>query len=150
MAYTTVTKVKALFRNFTSNSSNQAVTDSTISDWIAEVDARINSRIGRFYQMPITGEESLLILQKISNLMVACQMDNTLNTYTDAQKKPEYCKQGSALLDEYAPMPKDGKIVEPISRLPDAIYTGVVSSTRRMSASVTNVAPKFQKGVDSW
>ena len=151
MAYTTIAKVKAMFRNFTGNTSNQAITDATLTEWITAKDARINSRISRYYELPIIASESLLILEEISCLMVAHQVDNVLNNYTDAQKKPDYAKQADALLNEYAPLPKDNcKPCEPVSRLPDATYTGLQNDKRRLSVSVTTTAPIFQKGVDSW
>lgn len=155
MSYATPAQVKAMFRNITANASNQAITDAVLQEWLDEAEGVINSRLKYYYALPITSgsnPQSAVILRKIERLMVACQVDDTLNSYTDKQKKPQYCKQSMEMLDMYAPKPdpKTCKLCEPASRLPDATYLGVQNPDRKFSAQVTDTAPTFKKGVDAW
>lgn len=155
MSYSTPQKVKDMFRNFTANATNKAVTDDTLQEWLDEAAIEINARVMYYYSMPIVAlgsPQAWLVLGKIERLMVACQVDDTLNSYAEKQKKPQYCKRAAEMLQEYAPINDKGKcgICEPIARLPDADYIGPQNTGRRLSASVTDVAPTFEKGVDKW
>ncbi len=152
MSYATTTQVKAMFRNLTENATNKAVTDPTIQEWLDEAQQVINSRFKYFYVVPITGTDSLLIVRKIERLIVASQVDDTLNSYTDKQKKPQYLKNAMDMLDCYAPKPdpKTCKLCDPTAQLPDDLFLGQQNTERRFKASVTDVAPTFKKGVDTW
>lgn len=152
MSFATPAQVKAMFRNFTTNATNQAITDATIQEWLDEANAVILSRLRYYYDTTNIGSESEVILRKMERLSVACQVDDTLNSYADAQKKPQYCKNFIMMLDMYAPEANKAncKLCAPSSRLPDTPYLGVQSPGRRFKASVTDVAPTFRKGVDTW
>ncbi|NJM55063.1 MAG: hypothetical protein HC841_03325 [Verrucomicrobiae bacterium] len=153
MSYCTKAQVKAMFRNL-ENSTDPAVTDASLDEFIAEADSSINARLKGVYVLPITegtNPESFVILRKICRLLVACVVDNILNTYAEADKKPDYCKQAHNLLDEIAPKvdPKTGKRPMPASILPDATFIGM--NTLKDTVAVQAVDGRiFQKGVDSW
>lgn len=88
MSYCTKAQVKAMFRNL-ENSTDPAVTDASLDEFIAEADSSINARLKGVYVLPITegtNPESFVILRKICRLLVACVVDNILNTYAEADK----------------------------------------------------------------
>jgi hypothetical protein len=154
MSYATVDDVKGCFRNFASN-SEAAVTDAKIEAWLESAHAMINGRIGTLYSMPITEDdypESFKILAQIEAFKVAGIVDDILNSYSEADKKPTWEKRAMDMLLELVPKKdKDGKQPEPTTKLPDAIYIGTRQQTARPKFSSGNTdAPTFVKGGDNW
>lgn len=77
MPYTTVAKVQSMFRKIkieadtSDEDTNTVITIEEVDEWISAADAIIDSKLFPFYTVPITGVESLKIVEEISRLMVA-------------------------------------------------------------------------------
>ena len=73
MAYTTLAKVKSMFRSISieaetgNEDTNTVVTSEEVDEFILEADSEINSKLSDYYDTPITGAESLVIIGQISN-----------------------------------------------------------------------------------
>ena len=152
MSYATPADVKACFRNFAS-STEAAVTDIKIQAWLDATSAMIDGRIGTLYALPINETDSPLsfeILKQIESFKVAGIVDDVLNTYSEADKKPLWEKRAMDMLKELVP-PKDskGNQPSPTTKLPDATYIGTQTQKSTIRASSTN-APIFTKGGDNW
>jgi len=155
MAYTTVEKIKTMFRAFTSSTTNAAVTDASITEFIAEIDAIIDSRLSSFYELPIDAGNTaaLAILGRVSRLFVAAILDDILNTYSEADKKPTYKKDAETLLNSLVPqVDKSGKWFAPLSPLPNVLQLGIPGNpnTQATIKVSSNEDPTFKKGVDAW
>jgi hypothetical protein len=150
--YATADDVKALFRNF-ATSTEAAVTDTKIETWLESAFAMINARIGVLYQLPITdatNPESYKILAQIEAFYVAGIVDDVLNTYSEADKKPQWGERAKYMLNEYAPqLDKNGVQPKPISVLPDATFLGTPSQ-KNTPRFQPNTTPIFSKGGDNW
>ena len=152
MSYATVDEVKSMFRNFTST-SNPAVTDAEITAFLDNTTAMIDAKIGTLYQMPITvgvNPESFKILKQIQMFKVACIIDDILNSYSEADKKPMWCKKAEALMKALVPPRENGcRQCEPTMKLPDAVYEGTDTQRNRISIGATT-GTVFKKGADNW
>ncbi len=69
MSYATIAKVEGEFKNVTFTSKDAvlpllptAVTIEDVTQWLADADAEINSRLSVKYQTPITGTEALTVM----------------------------------------------------------------------------------------
>lgn len=152
MSYATPDDVKGLFRNFPSN-TDAAVDDDKIQKWLDSANAKVVGKIGTLYQMPITVELhplACLMLAEIETFFVASIIDDVLNTYSEADKKPGWEKRAQMALRDLIPeKTSDGKQPEPTTKLPDAVYLGTKLQTSGIKVSSTNESI-FKKGVDSW
>lgn len=150
MSYATISDVKSLFRNFQDN-SDPAVTDASISKFLDNAKATIDSRLYGLYTLPITGPISLKILSQVEMFLVADIVDNILNTYSDAQKKPQYYKRAMEMLADIAPEKdaKTGKQPEPLTKLYDSTYLGtnVQKGKFKLSSAEGTI---IKKGSDTW
>ncbi len=106
------------------------------------------------YQLPITvgsNPESFKILKQLQMFKVACIVDDILNDYSEADKKPMWCKKAQSLMDALVPPinPKTCKQCAPTMKLPDAPYLGTNSqrSTIKMNPTSGRI---FQKGKNNW
>lgn len=152
MSYCTPEKVKSMFRCL-DDVTDPAVTDAEIQELIDENCAAINGCLGELYQLPITAvdnPESFLILQKLCKLKTAATLDDILNSYGEADKKPTFGKQAHELLEKICPPKKKGcKRCEPTMKLPDAQFLGANRSGDTIAVQATS-GRIFQKGVDTW
>lgn len=152
MSYATPEDVKALFRSF-AITSEAAVTDEKIQAWLDNAFSNINSKIGRLYQMPIdetASPESWNILKEIESFKVAGIVDDVLNSYSEADKKPLWEKRAMNILNELAPqLDRDGRQPIPIMILPDAVYLGTSTQKARPRLQ-PNTTPTFIKGANNW
>ena len=151
MAYTTVAKVKSMFRNLKTDGTNSALTTAEIQIWIDEVSAAVVSCLSQFYTMTSVGSNSELILSRIETFKVAGIVDDMLNNYAEAKSKPMYDKKGENLLQKYIPQYNTKKCewCDPLAKLPDPPFIGLPSSTTEMSVQSQGPAT-FKKGVDAW
>lgn len=151
MAFSTVTKVQAMFRNLKLDAANSALTTAEIQVWLDEAYEEILSCLEQFYTMSSAGPRSLTILSKIETLKVAALVDDVLNNYSDAKLKPQYDKKADAILEKYIPRFNNSKCewCDPEAKLPDTPYLGLPSSTTEMTVQSQGPAT-FKKGVDSW
>jgi len=152
MSYATIENVKSLFRDFAPN-SQAAVIDSEIQEFLDDAHAIINAKIGTLYSMPITelaNPESFKILRRLETFKVACIVDDILNSYGEADKKPMWCQKAHELMDMLVPPKgKNCKQCEPVMKLPDAVYTGIAVQKNQIKISSTT-GTIFKKGQDNW
>jgi len=153
MSYATKDDVKAMFRDFADN-TEAAVDDTDLDLFIANNTAMIDSKIGTLYEMPITelqNPESFKVLKQLQMFKVACIVDDILNDYAEADKKPTWCKKAEMLMKALVPE-KDKKTCrqcEPTMKLPDAVYIGTPTQKNKMSVKATT-GRIFEKGADNW
>ncbi len=152
MSYCNIADVKSLFRHFSDN-TDAAVSDSDISSYIENYNAYINSRLYGLYLLPITessNPESFKILSQINSFYVASVIDDILNNYSQADKKPSWEKRAAQMLESVAPQ-KDssGKQPEPNSKLIDATYLGTNVQKGKFKANSID-STTFKKGSDTW
>jgi len=153
MAYATKDEIKSLFRDFADN-SEAAVDDTDLDLWIENSTSIIDSKIGTLYATPITevdNPESFKILKQLQMFKVACIVDDVLNDYSEADKKPMWCKKASSLMNALVPEinPKTCKQCPPTMKLPDASYLGTSEQKSQIKVSATS-GRIFVKGADNW
>lgn len=153
MSYASVNDVVALFRDVDITSTNASVTTAKITDWLASSTAIINARLNGLYSLPITSEvspASFATLKQIESFYVASIVDDILNTYSEADKKPNWYKKAMELLDQVAPKKgSKGEQYEPSMLLPDATYLGTPTQKARIKISSTD-STVFKKGDNNW
>jgi hypothetical protein len=149
MSYATIAQVKSLFRDFADN-ADAAVTDAEITEFLDSTEAAINAKLSTLYTLPLTDADSLLIVGKVEKYLVAGIVDDILNNYSEADKKPDWHKRGKELLTELVPK-RNAKGVqpEPTMKLPGESFLG--TSRQRSRIKVSNSSGTiFQKGEDNW
>jgi hypothetical protein len=80
MAYSLNTDVQAEFKNLTYSSNG--ITSAEVDEFISQEDAYINGIVGRKYETPVTGSDSLKILKTISVQLVAARVKRILAVKT--------------------------------------------------------------------
>ena len=153
MSYATKEDIKSMFRDFADN-SEAAVNDTELDLFIDNSTAIIDAKIGTLYQMPITegdNPESFKILKQLQMFKVACIVDDILNSYGEADKKPMWCKKAQALLTALVPdiNPKTCRQCVPTMKLPDAPYVGTPTQRNKISISATS-GTVIKKNQDNW
>jgi len=153
MAYATKDDVKALFRDFADN-ADAAVNDSDLDLFIDNTTSIIDSKIRTLYSMPITeanNPESFKVLKQLQMYKIACMVDDILNDYSEADKKPMWCKKANMLMEAIVPPkdPKTCKQCEPTLKLPDATYLGTSIQRGKVTINRTS-GTVFRKGEDNW
>tara|TARA_R110001599_G_scaffold203550_1_gene400695 strand:+ start:856 stop:1317 length:462 start_codon:yes stop_codon:yes gene_type:complete len=153
MSYATIDEVKTMFRDFADN-SEAAVTDVEITLFLDNSTSIIDAKVGTLYVLPLTegtNPESFKILKQLQMFKVACIIDDILNDYSEADKKPMWCKKAEALLNALVPPidPKTCRQCPPTMKLPDAPYLGVPEQRGKMTISNTT-GTIFKKGGDNW
>lgn len=153
MSFATPTDVKDLFRHIDTTVTDGAVTDAKIQKWLDSKSIFVLGKVGTIYELPITAGANPLtakVLAEIEAMLVAATVDDVLNTYAQADKKPQWEKRGLALLAQYVPeKDKDGKQAEPTVKFPDATYIGTISQKGQLKLSST-ATPIFTKGGNNW
>lgn len=153
MSYATPDNVKSLFRDFADN-TEAAVTDTELQEFLDDAALIIDAKIGTLYTLPITlvgNPESFGILRRLETYKVACIVDDILNNYSEADKKPGWCAKAQELMDELVP-PRRGtkcKQCEPTMKLPDAEYLGTSIQKGKIKMSATT-GTVFTKGANNW
>lgn len=152
MSYATVDDIVSMFRNLDLTVSNPAVTSDEIQDFIDEQEVIIDAKIGTLYALPITeadNPKSHKILKRLTKYGVACIVDDILNDYAEADKKPMWCKKFKMLMEELVPPKENCKQCEPTMKLPDAEYLG--TSIQRGRATFSSTAGTvIKKNQDNW
>ena len=133
MAYTTVEKIKALFRDIEiepttgTPADDTVITEEEVDDMIAEVDAEIDAKLFDHYEVPIVGPESLKIVGKISRLkvghMIKMILENTEQVSDRPQDPPNWDKMANDLCMKIIPTWDDKccEWVDPTHQLIDAV-----------------------------
>lgn len=153
MSYATPAEVKSLFRNF-SGGSNPAVTDTEIQLFLDNASEIIDAKIGTLYTLPITEgahPKSYKILKQLNMFQAACIVDDILNDYSEADKKPMWCKKSETLLNSLVPPREKNNCRQrvPTMILPDAPYVGTETQRNKMSVMPTS-GTIFKKGGNNW
>lgn len=153
MSYATTDEIKTMFRDFADN-SEAAVDDAELTLFLENTKSIIDAKIGTLYQLPINSTdnpESFKILKQLQMYKVACIVDDILNDYSEADKKPMWCKKAHMLLEALVPSKneKTCKQCEPTMKLPDAPYLGTATQRGRIKVSATE-GRIFKKGADNW
>lgn len=124
MAYTTVNKIKSMFRGIEIEASDTALTISEVDDFIVEIDSVIDGRLANYYEIPITGVESLKTVGLISKLLVSGMVADVLRMSgsKESYAGSNYTKRGKELLNSIAPEMDCSKkcATKPTVKLPDA------------------------------
>jgi hypothetical protein len=80
---------------------------------------------------------------------VACIVDDIINSYGEADKKPTWCKKAHDLLEALVPSKKNCKQCEPTMKLPDAEYLGTSTQRGQIRIAATS-GTVFKKGANNW
>lgn len=151
MSYASITEVKSLFRDFADN-SEAAVDDTEIQLFLDNSSSIIDSKIGTLYQLPITvgdNPESFKVLKQLQMFKVACIIDDILNDYSEADKKPGWCKKAEVLMNSLVPPLKNCKQCKPNMILPDALFLGTDTQRARIKISATS-GTVIRKNENNW
>lgn len=153
MAYALKQDIKSMFRNFADN-TEAAVTDTELDLFIDNSTAIIDAKVGTLYTLPITeldNPQSFKILKQVQMYQVACIVDDILNDYAEADKKPMWCKMAANLLTALVPGidPKTCRQCVPTMILPDAPYIGTMEQRNRITLSSTS-GTVFKKNENNW
>ncbi|MCP3684540.1 MAG: hypothetical protein GY861_17885 [bacterium] len=162
MAYTTLAKVKSMFRGITieadtgDEQTNTAVTTEDVDDFIAEVDAEINGLLSDYYVTPITGTEALLVIGRIAKYKVAHIIKTILEAREELSDKNQEVqtnleKKANMMLDQIIPTWDSDccEWVDPRLQLADAVRKTISPKTGAVFGSSKNVAT-IKKGGDNW
>jgi hypothetical protein len=153
MSYATPDEVKSLFRDF-AEPADAAVTDAEIQEFLDDASNIIDAKVGTLYSLPITlgsNPKSFSILKRLETFKVACIIDDILNNYSEADKKPMWCKKAQELMNEIIP-PIDKKTCRqcmPTLILPDATYNGTIQQRNKITINKKS-GTIFTKGGDNW
>lgn len=152
-SFATPANVQAYFRDLTIDATDGAVTSAKIQAWLDSKHQYVMGKIYTLYASTITqgaNPLSFLIIADIEAMLVVAIVDDILNNYNDAQKKPTWEKRAMALLCEYIPNKNsDGIQIEPSIKLPDATYLGSTKPRGTLKVSST-ATPIFTKGGVNW
>lgn len=162
MAYTSVAKVKTMFRDINiaaatgDPETETAVTTETVDELIAEHDAFIDAKLYDYYTVPITGANALVIVGRISKLFVAHDIKNILESTEAISDRDQVVqtnlrKQAMELLDNIMPKWDSAccEWVEPIVQLSDAPRKAVSPKSDNVFASNSGTAT-IKKGGNNW
>jgi hypothetical protein len=130
------------------------VKEDDLSAWIKQADAYIDGRLAAYYITPITGAKSLSIVKTISIYKVAHRVKNKLElTSENSDKKQEVQanldKQAERMLEQLLPKIVDGRLIEPLLKLPD---TATISRSPE-GAALTSIKAQggtFIKNGNNW
>lgn len=151
MTYATEADITAELKNMTFGST-KSITSDAVSDFLAQADAQINMFIGKRYETPVTGAESLLVLRKVAVDIVVYRvtkiLDLTKSIPIPDKAIPQNITEGTAyrqsidllkaIRDDKMDLPGEAEI---------NVDSGLASFNTE--AGVDNPAI-FQKGVMQW
>ena len=143
MAYATYQDVIDEFKNI--DTTNGRITNAKITTWISQAEAYIDGRLSLLYTTPITGTNSLLIVQQISIGLVAQRVARILETKSITPKGDQYIPK-DLIKDAEA---KLKLIVERKLKLSDAEEISEGAGVKSYSSSNT-VERVFKQGVEQW
>lgn len=152
MSYATEENISSMFREVDFAATDAAVDSTDISLFLDNTTAIINAKIGTLYTLPIVEvdhPESFKILKQLQMYMVACIVDDILNNYDKAEKKPGWCKKAETLMHALVPDREKCKQCKPTMILPDAEYLGTDTEKARIKISATT-GVTFRKGEKNW
>ena len=154
MSYATVGDVTSLFRDL-DTTTTAAVTEAEVQVFLDNTTEIINAKIGTLYSLvnEITEEnnpKSFAILKQVQMYMVAGIVDDILNNYSEADKKPMWGEKAEKILMALVPKRMSGKKQPvPTMTLPDTPYQGTSTQRGKIGVSATS-GRIFTKGGKNW
>lgn len=148
MAYTTSTEIQADFKNIDFTATGAAITTASVTQFIVEADALINSYVGSRYTVPITVESGLSLMKLLSRSLVAARIRGMLEV-----KQSQSTGANQNVRSESLSVSDVMKILKDIrdDNLTVVGATPLVSSSGFYSNNSTNdVAPKIEKDKTQW
>ena len=162
MAYTTVDKIKSMFRKIKieddtgTEANNTAITTEEVDQFIIDADAWIDNVLAPYYVLPITGTESLKILDTISRYRVAHTIKGILELTKQVSDKVQdvqgnLLKQSEVMLNKLIPHYdcKCKKWIDAEAPLQDATQKPTPPINSSLFSSSSNTAT-FTKGGNNW
>jgi len=162
MGYTTEAKVQSMFRaiEFAAATGDEqtetAVTQEDVAEFILEADAEIDSKLTKFYEVPITGAEALKIVGQISKYKVSHVIKTILESTTQTSDHNQEVQinlelKANKLLDDIVPHwdKKCCEWVDPAMTLTDAVTKPRSPVTGSVFSSASHTA-EIKRGGDNW
>jgi len=162
--YAAVADIQSMFRKLdieddTSNEdTNTVITTEEVNQFIDEEEALLNATLSTYYDTPITGTDSVLIVKKIIKMKVAHVIKGILEV-VDAEADLQSEVQGNLDLKAnkiiQCLLPQVNKTTKSTDRpktpLPDAVAKDTSPESSNIFKSNTAVAqPTFTKGGNNW
>lgn len=161
--FTTVAKVKSLFRNIAIEADtgdpdlNTAITTEELQDIIDEQEAVIKARISNCYDITMIGSESAQILGIVARYMSAQVVKGILQITTEVSDgkvqvvTQNWGKMGKELLEKICPEANCGKCTQPPTLpLPDTPLSDVNRPDGSSIFFTENYEQVFKKYEDNW
>jgi len=162
MAYTTLAKIKSMFRKIAieadtgTEANNTAITEEEVTEFMTDADALIDAILAQYYVTPITGTESLKLLDVVSKYLVADTIKGILELTTQSSDKTQDV-QGSLGLQAHAMLKKMvphydckcDKWIDAVMPLPDAVMKEINPTSSNIGASYGGTK-EFSKGGGNW
>lgn len=117
MSYCTIDDVNGLLVGFEVTNNSTISIDQVYEDIIPMGDQYIDDRLGKFYQVPITGEKALVTINRISKLLAAAEVTQRLYIGQTPANSPQ-----ASTWRTYADKDLD-RIINGEILLPDAVPT---------------------------
>ena len=160
MAYTTLLQIKDLFRGISiepstgDESVDTAVSTEAIAQFIIDADAEIDSRLNKYYVTPITGVESLKLINVISKYKVAHVVKTVLEATNETSDRNQDVQtnlelKANAMLENMIPQCVNGTWCDPTAELPDAPLKSTSPKSAAVFSSNTGTAT-ITKGGNNW
>lgn len=149
MTYASVADITSEFKNITIDGTSN-VSDTEVTEFLAQAGARINMSLAGIYEIPIAGAESLEILRSIEIAMVSWRVWCILDTQNVIQIADPDIPQTNARVAKWKIADKELERLHQQSLvLPDAVRVanslGLYSYTQ-----ANNICPEMKKGVKQW
>lgn len=164
MGYTTVAKIKSMFRNIDieaateTPSTDTVITTEEVEQFIVDADAWIDNVLYPYYTTPITGTESLKVVDTISRYFAAHTIKGILELTKQTSDKEQDVqgnlgKRAKAMLDKLIPKrvktAQGTQWVDAEAPLSDAPKKSVPPVNASLITSSSNTAV-FTKGGANW
>lgn len=152
MSYATSGEVESMFRDITID-ADSAVSTADMTLFLENTTEIIEAKLSTLYVVPIlvgTSPKSFKIVKQIQMNMVAGMIDDILNSYSEADKKPMWAAKAEMMLKSLVPeKDKKGYQPPPSMILPDATYLGTTQqkSGIKLKADSGRI---FEKGKVNW
>lgn len=142
MSYCVLSDVQSLFKTFTFSTSSTVTTDEINNDIIPQYDRYLNDRLGRYYQVPITGVNALATMKMIERWLVGAEAAERIWIGQSPSESPQ-SSVWRKLAEDYITNIIEGAVI-----LTDASPTGetpepVVSQISDMLSQNPDVTPAF-------
>lgn len=149
MAYAIFGDIASEFKNITFD-ANSSVTNTEVTEFIEQEEAVINATISNRYETPLTGVNSLKVIEGISIAYVAYRVAKILNLKKDVpipeKFVPQQLNEGAAFRNAKKRLEeiRDGKIV-----LNDAVARSTGQGVESFNAT-NSTAPLWERDTKQW